>query len=105
MAERCPLPGAEDLQGSEVAKAAEAEEPIIPSGVNVISGSKWKAKRPVESDKQIKWKFPATTHSPLEQLGEMFRRLEIKGVVLPGAAAAVAGTGGVKSLTTCLLPS
>lgn len=89
-----PYQGQKNCCTAKVGKVAEAEDPIVPARVNVIRGSKWKAKQPVEWDELIKWKLPAAASSPLmEQLGEKFGGLEIKVVASLGAGALVAGTG------------
>lgn len=56
-----------------VGKAAKAEAPLLPSGVNMVQGSKCKAKRLAEWDNPVE--LPTTGRSPsMKQLkGEVWR--------------------------------
>lgn len=70
---------------ASMGKVAEAEDPLIPAGVSVIQGNRWKVRRQVEWDKPIEWKISTAVRSPsMEQLGEKFGGLAIKGAMSPG---------------------
>lgn len=65
----------------EVGKAAEVEFPLILLGVALTRGSKWKARRAVDWEEPVEWKFLTVCHSPsVEQLWERFSGLEMHGV-------------------------
>lgn len=78
MREGCPIPGAEDPLGNKCGKAAEAKEPLLPSGVNVVQRGKWKAKRLAKWDDLTEWKLLIARCSPyMEQLREKFGGMDI----------------------------
>lgn len=66
-----------------VRKLAELEFPLIPLGVAITQGSKWKAKRAADWEESAGWKFLTTSHSSsVEQLQEMIVEIEMQGVEL-----------------------
>lgn len=53
-------------------KAAEMEFPLIPLGIAITQGARWKARRAAKWEESIEWKPATMAHSPLvEQLREM----------------------------------
>lgn len=89
-----------------VGKAAEAKDPFLPTGVNMICGSRWKAKRLAEWDDPAEWKILIASHSPsMEQLREKFGGMEIHAAATQGAAAATISPGAVKTPTVLETPS
>lgn len=65
---------------SSMGKAAEMEFPLILPGVALTWGSKWKASRAAEWEELVEGTLLTTTYNPsMEQLWEMFGRMETRG--------------------------
>lgn len=76
----------------------------LPSGVNVVRGSKWKAKWLAKWDDPAEWKLPVAGCSPsMQQLREKFGG-EIYAATAPEATTATSGRGVMKTPASLATP-
>lgn len=87
-------------------KAVEAEYTLVPPGVMVVWGSKWKSSRVVEWEELMEWRFPITTHSSssMEQFREKFGGLVVQGTTSPRSVTMEGGMRTAKLLAVKSLP-
>lgn len=87
-----------------MSKAVEAKD-LLPSGVIVVRGSKWKAKWLAEWDDPAEWKLPVTSRSPsMQLLREKFGGKEIYAATAPEATTTTSGRGVMKTPAALATP-
>lgn len=64
-----PYQGSKTHYASNVGKAAETEDLLLPAGLNVVQGGRWRAKWLAKWDNPSEWKIPITGCSPPMEQG------------------------------------